>query len=142
MNISGKATKAPLSHNVVNHACDETEPKIVRDNDTKIKLEALLLAIQHVRISLSLYMENDAQYREDVDGVQNALSNANQTDVKEFSWFESDISLSEYFKFHIALLNTTDRMIHEGLYDDAYLEWVTSFLSRFDIKFKGGNERR
>lgn len=33
-------------------------------------------------------------------------------------------------------------MIHEGLYDDAYLEWVTSFLSRFDIKSKGEKERR
>lgn len=106
MNITGTATETPLRHNGVNHACDETEPKIVRDNYTKIKLEALLLAMQHVRVSLSLYMDNDAQCREDVDSVQNASSNANRTDGEEFSWFESGISLSEYFKFHIALLNT------------------------------------
>jgi len=142
MNIAGSATKAALGHDGVDHACDEAEPKIERDSVTKIKLEALLLAIQHVRVSLSVYMNSDAQCMEDEDGVQNASSTANQTDGEEFSWFESDKSLSEYFKFHIALLNTTDRMIHEGLYDDAYLEWVTSFLSRFDIPSKGANEIR
>jgi hypothetical protein len=95
MNITSKTTKAPLSHDGVNHACDETKPKIVRKNDTKIKLEALLLAIQHVRVLLSVYMDSDAQCREDVDSVQNTISNANQTDEEEFSCFESDISLSE-----------------------------------------------